>query len=122
MPAVCVSVSRGDGVNTLRYAWLEERSGDGVEVLLTAFLEGVVRGLRPHRADALEIRLAIRFSFRIARAGGAIRLGLVRIVDEEHRFRELRARCERLARVEGPDSHNCQLDVILLECWKRVAS
>ena len=107
MPAVCVFVSRrGDGVNTLTYTGLEERAGDGVEVLLTAFLEGVVRGLRPHRADALEIRLAIGFSFRVARAGGAVRLGLVAVVDVKHRFRKLRARGERLAGVKGPNSDN----------------
>ena len=106
MPAVCVSVSRGDGVNTLTYAGLEQRAGDGVEVLLTALLQSVVRGLRPHRADALEVGLAVGFSFRVPGPGGAVRLGLVRIVDVEHRFRELRARCERLAGIEGTYSDN----------------
>ena len=122
MPAVCVSVSRGDGVNTLTYAGLEQRASNGVEVLLTARLEGVIRCLRPHRADALKVSFPVGLPLRVARAGGAVRLGLVAVVDVQHRFRELRARCERLAGVEGPDSHDCQLDVILLERWKRVAS
>ena len=48
--------------------------------------------------------------------------GLVRIVDVEHRFRELRARCERLAGVEGTDSDNGQANISRFERWERVAS
>ena len=122
MPAVCVSVSRGDGVNTLKYAGLEQRAGDGVEISLAALLEGVVRRLRPHRADALEVSFAVGFSFRVPSPGRAIRLGLVRIVHVEHRFRELGARCERLAGVEGTDSDDREAYASLLERWERIAS
>ena len=70
----------------------------------------------------LEVSFPVRLPLRVPSPGRAVRLGLVRIVDVEHRFRELRARRERLAGVEGTDSHDCQLDVILLECWEGVAS
>jgi hypothetical protein len=53
MPAVCVFVSRrGDGVNTLIFAGLEERAGDGIEISLATLFQGVVSACRPHRADA----------------------------------------------------------------------